>query len=191
MSGGDWAPEHDEYGCAVILLVAATDLELCGHEGLVCGVGPVEAAAATAAEIALRRPTAVLHVGLAGGRGLAPGTLVIGSEARYCDIAAAIPVVDREQPHPALVEKAVRALPDAELLPIGTSAAVGTPCGDSVVEAMEGFGVLRAAARGGVPAVEVRAVSNELGEPDRARWQLGTGLDALRDALPPLLSALE
>ena len=75
----------------MILLVAATDLELCGNEGLVCGVGPVEAAAATAAEIALRRPTAVLHVGLAGGRGLAPGTLVIGSEARYCDIAAASP----------------------------------------------------------------------------------------------------
>ena len=27
-----------------ILLVAATELELCGHPGLVCGVGPVEAA---------------------------------------------------------------------------------------------------------------------------------------------------
>ena len=93
---------------------------------------------------------------------------------------------------PPLALRTVRtALPDAELLPIGTSAAVGTPCGDSVVEAMEGFGVLRAAGRGGVPAVEVRAVSNELGEPDRARWQLRTGLDALRDALPPLLSALE
>jgi futalosine hydrolase len=175
----------------VILLIAATDLELCGHDGLVCGVGPVEAAAATATELALQRPGAVLHVGLAGARGLEPGTLVVGSEARYCDIAAAIPVVDREQAHPLLVEKAVGALPGAELLPIGTSAAVGTAPADVVVEAMEGFGVLRAAARAGVPAVEIRAVSNELGEPDRARWQLGTALDALRAALPPLLAALD
>jgi nucleoside phosphorylase len=175
----------------VLLLVAASDLELCGHPGLVCGVGPVEAATATATELALRRPGAVLHVGLAGARGLEPGTIVIGSESRYCDIAAAIPVVDREQPHPLLVEKAIGALPRAELAPIGTSAAVGALPTDVAVEAMEGFGVLRAAARAGVPAVEVRAVSNEVGEPDRARWQLGTALDALRAALPALLEALE
>jgi nucleoside phosphorylase len=175
----------------VILLVAATDLELCGHEGLVCGVGPVEAAAATATELALRRTAAVLHVGLAGGRGLAPGTLVVGSESRYCDLAAAIPVVDCERPHPALLERVVTALPDAELLPIGTSAAVGGVPHDVSVEAMEGFGVLRAAARAGVPAVEVRAVSNEVGEPERARWDVGTGLEALRAALPRLLAALD
>jgi futalosine hydrolase len=175
----------------VILLVAATDLELCGHAGLVCGVGPVEAAAATATELAVQPPGAVLHVGVAGARGLEPGTLVIGSLSRYCDIAAAIPVVDSEQPHPLLVERAARALPEAQLLPIGTSAAVGTAPADVVVEAMEGFGVLRAAARAGVPALEIRVVSNELGEPDRARWQLGTALDALRAALPPVLAALD
>lgn len=171
--------------------MAATDLELCGHEGLVCGVGPVEAAAATATELALRRPGAVLHVGLVGGRGLAPGTIVVGSESRYCDLAAAIPVVDCERPHPVLLERVVTALPDAELLPIGTSAAVGSVSHDVAVEAMEGFGVLRAAARAGVPAVEVRAIANELGEPDRARWDLGTGLGALRGTLPGLLAALD
>jgi futalosine hydrolase len=175
----------------VILLVAATDLELCGYDGLVCGVGPVEAAAATAAELALRRPGAVLHVGLAGGRGLEPGSLIVGSESRYCDIVAAIPVVDRELPHPLLVEKALEALPGAQLLPIGTTAAVGAAPADVAVEAMEGFGVLRAAARANVAAVEIRAVSNELGEPDRARWQPGIALDALRAALPPLLAALD
>ena len=174
----------------VILVVAATDLELCGQEGLVCGIGPVEAAAATAGELAVRRPVSVLNVGLAGARGLAPGTIVVGAEARYVDLAAAISVVDCEWPHPALLDGAMAALPDAELLPIGTTAAVGSAPHDVPVEAMEGFGVLRAAARAGVPAVEVRAVSNELGEPERARWELGTGLEALRAALPRLLDAL-
>ena len=48
-----------------ILLVAATEAELCGEPGLPCGVGPVEAAAATARSLAFDRPEGVLHVGLA------------------------------------------------------------------------------------------------------------------------------
>jgi futalosine hydrolase len=59
-----------------------------------------------------------------------------------------------------------------------------------LVEAMEGFGVLRAAADAGVPAVEVRAISNAIGEPDRERWDVAAGLDALDGALPPLVAAL-
>ena len=56
----------------------------------------------------------------------APGTIVIGSEAVYCDLAAAIPVVDRVAGDERLVAAARRALPDAPVLPIGTSAAVGS-----------------------------------------------------------------
>ncbi len=59
-------------------------------------------------------------------------------------------------------------LPGAPTLPIGTSAAVGSVGRDVAVEAMEGFGVLRAAALAGVPAIEIRAISNEIGEPDRS-----------------------
>jgi nucleoside phosphorylase len=51
---------------------------------------------------------------------------------------------------------------------------------------MEGFGVLRACALAGVPAVELRVVSNAIGEPDRSKWLflesfelLGTTLDRL------------
>ena len=83
-----------------ILIVAATGRELSGRDGLVCGVGPVEAAAATARALAVRPWGAVLHVGVAGGRGLAPGTLVIGSESAYCDLSAAIPLVDRSPATP-------------------------------------------------------------------------------------------
>jgi futalosine hydrolase len=55
---------------------------------------------------------------------------------------------------------------------------------------MEGFAVLRAAELAGVPALEVRAVSNEIDEPDRARWRFEEALAALDRALPLLLAEL-
>src|SRR5215204_2872130 len=109
-----------------ILVVAATERELAALDGvptLRCGVGPVEAAARTAAAIAAHRPAAVLHVGVAGARracGLAPGTIVVGSEARYCDLPPTIPagwaplVVEASPP---LVAAVRRVLPDAVALP--------------------------------------------------------------------------
>lgn len=170
----------------MILLVAATDIELCEHEGLVCGVGPVEAAAATSRRLAVDPPAAVLHIGIAGARGITPGGLVIGSESVYCDISAEIPVVERLRPDERLLEALRGALPEALALPIGTSASVGG-ASDVRVEGMEGFGVLRACELAGVPAIEVRAVSNEISEGDRSRWRIGRALEALADALPRML----
>jgi len=178
-----------------LLLVAATEIELCDHPGLVCGVGPVEAAASTARALALRGGArAVLHVGVAGGRRLTPGSIVVGTEAVYLDLSAAIPVVDRVLPDPGLVSAAQDALPESISLPIATSAGVTGP-GDAErhglrVEGMEGFGVLRACELAGVPAVEVRAVSNDIGEGDRELWMIRRGLETLSDALPRLLAAL-
>ena len=172
----------------MILLVAATEIELCEHDGLACGVGPVEAAAATARHLALDPPDAVLHVGIAGARGITPGGIVIGSEAVYCDISAEIPVVDRLEPDARLLEALRAAVPEALSLPIGTSAAVGGAT-DVRVEGMEGFAVLRACALAGVPAIEVRAISNEISEGDRSRWRIGRALEALADALPRMLAA--
>ena len=178
-----------------ILVVAATDRELSGADGLVCGVGPVEAAVATARALALRPFGAVLHVGLAGARGLDIGTLVVGTEAVYCDLSAEWPVVDRVAADATLMEAVRAALPAVPALPIHTSAAVGGARDDRpeapLVEAMEGFGVLRAAERAGVPAVELRAISNALGEPDRSRWDLDGALEALERAMPALLEAVE
>lgn len=182
------------YPAAMLLIVAATDRELCGHDGLVCGVGPVEASASTARALALHQFTAVLHVGLAGGRDLAVGTVVVGTESVYGDLSAEWPVVDRVSPDAGLVERVRAALPGAAAAPIHTSAAVGaardTVSRGPLAEAMEGFGVLRAAERARVPAVEVRAISNEIGEADRSRWQLGAALDALEDALPKAVRAV-
>jgi len=178
-----------------VLVVAATERELSGHEGLACGIGPVEAAARTARALAEEQPAAVLHVGLAGGVDLEAGTLVVGTDAVYADIAAAIPVVSRAEPDPGLLAAIRAAFPDAPALPIATRAAVTGPSnrllpGGARVEAMEGFAVLRACELAGVPAVEVRVISNELGEADRARWELDRALASLAEALPRLLEAV-
>jgi futalosine hydrolase len=179
----------------MILVVAATERELessRGAETLVCGIGPVEAALATARALAERRPERILHVGLAGARTLPPPALVVGSESVYCDILderSLIPRVERLAPDPEVIEVVHRALPEAQVLPIGTSASVGggTTCD---VEAMEGFGVLRAAALAGVPAVELRAVSNLVGEADRSRWRFEDAFAVLAEAVPRVLAAL-
>src|SRR5829696_6026683 len=114
-----------------ILVLAATERELAALDGvptLRCGVGPVEAAASTAAAIAAHRPAAVLHVGVAGARrhrALAPATLVVGSEARYCDLAEGLPAewaTRTVQASPLLVAAVQRVVPGAIVLPIGTSA---------------------------------------------------------------------
>jgi futalosine hydrolase len=55
---------------------------------------------------------------------------------------------------------------------------------------MEGFGVLRAAALAGVPAVELRAISNAVDERDRSRWRLDDALAALQEAIPRVLAEL-
>jgi nucleoside phosphorylase len=176
-----------------LLVVAATSRELetvaGGVATLRCGIGPVEAAAATARALAHDPPGAVLHVGLAGARTLPVGTLVLGAEAVYCDVAAAVPVPDRVAAGPALLAAARRALPEAPVLPIGTSASVGGTDGVEV-EAMEGFAVLRAAELAGVPALELRAVSNRVGEPDRALWRFDDALAALAAVLPAVLREL-
>jgi futalosine hydrolase len=177
-----------------VLVVAATERELASVQGvqtLVCGIGPVEAALQTALALSRSRPEAVLHVGIAGARGLEPLSVVIGSEAVYCDVvdaASTLPRVEREQPDTQLVERASRALPDARVLPIATCGTVG---GGSAfaVEAMEGFGVLRACALAGVPAVELRVISNDPAEPDRAKWRFEEAFAVLGDAVARVLAA--
>ena len=177
------------YGGRVILVVAATPEELHGAGSaatLVCGVGPVEAAARTAAALAAGLPDAVLHVGIAGARSFEEPVFVVGSEAVYCDADDPRWIELRVPADPGLVEAARRALPEVRVEPIGTSARVGGSNGCEV-EAMEGYGVLRAAALAGVPAVEVRVLSNAVGEPDRAKWRFDDAKDALAAALPALL----
>ena len=174
-----------------MLVVAATERELAllgGHDSFCCGIGPVEAALRTARALEERRPDTVVHVGIAGSRALEPPALVLGSEAVYCDVidpSSTLPRVERVRPDAALLGKIRTALPDAHVLPIATCGKVGTATGFDV-EAMEGFGVLRACELAGVPGVELRAISNSPDEADRTRWRFDEAFAALADALDRL-----
>jgi predicted 5'-methylthioadenosine/S-adenosylhomocysteine nucleosidase len=174
-----------------MLVVAATERELALLDRLdtfCCGIGPVEAALQTARVLAERQPDFVVHAGIAGSRKLEPPSLVLGSEAVYCDVidpGSSFPRVERTQPDAALFEKARAALPEAHVLQIATCGKVGAGTGFDV-EAMEGFGVLRACELARVPAVELRAISNSPDEPDRTLWRFDDAFAALADALERL-----
>jgi futalosine hydrolase len=163
-----------------VLVIAATQRELDlveRFETFCCGIGPVEAAVRTAALLAETKPDAVLHVGIAGARTLEPLSHVLGSAAVYEDALGPL-VESRVEPDAALFARVRAALPEAIVLPIGTSARVGG-ARECEVEAMEGFAVLRACALAGVPAVELRVISNAIGEPDRTRWRFDESFAAL------------
>jgi futalosine hydrolase len=180
----------------VILVVAATARELefvAGAETLVCGIGPVEAAAVTARALAGARPHALLHIGIAGAQTLEPPALVLGSEAVYADARdpqSTFPRIERVEPDQALLAEARLVLPEAHVLPIATSGRVGGG-GVCEVEAMEGFGVLLAATLAGVPALELRAVSNAVGEPNRKLWRIDDALAMLAASAPKLIAAFD
>jgi nucleoside phosphorylase len=175
-----------------VLVVAATQREadcVIGAETLVCGVGPVEAALAMARRLDGSLPEAVLLIGLAGVRGFRDIELAVGSEAIYCDAATPSLVPSRAHPDATLLAEVRDVLPAARVCPIGTTARVGGSSGCDV-EAMEGFSVLRACELAGVPALELRAIVNEIEEPNRSRWRFDEGLDVLRGVVPLLLEAL-
>jgi nucleoside phosphorylase len=179
-----------------VLVVAATAGELAAPDGWIahrCGVGPVDAAASTAAAIAAHRPRVVLHVGIAGARrasGIGPLAVVIGDASVYCDLDVPEAWAPRRlEPLPALVAAAARALPAARRAAIGTSGRVGGTSGCDV-ESMEGFAVLRAAALAGVPAIEVRAISNAIEEADRSEWRIDDACAAIVAATPALVAEL-
>jgi futalosine hydrolase len=175
-----------------VLVVAATEAELSGRHGLVCGVGPVEAAARVASAVERERPGAILHVGVAGARaesGLVPLQLVVGDVAVYEDLFTARRLApDVVRADASLLGALRQALPEAPVVSIGTTGRVGggSRC---PVEAMEGFAVLRAAELAGVPAVEVRAISNHV-EDERSAWRLDEAIAVVRNALPTLEAAV-
>ncbi|MHC1779306.1 MAG: futalosine hydrolase [Bacteroidales bacterium] len=58
------------------------------------------------------------------------------------------------------------------------------------VESMEGAAFFYVSILERVPFIELRSVSNEVGERDRSKWNIPLALDSLRDACKVLLEAL-
>jgi futalosine hydrolase len=55
---------------------------------------------------------------------------------------------------------------------------------------MEGFAVLRAAQLAGVPALQVRGISNYIGDRGTSEWDIAAGVSGLRKILNSTLDVL-
>lgn len=175
----------------------------------IAGVGPAAAAANTA--LALRNDdySLVISAGIGGGfAGQADITsLVVASDIIAADLGAETPdgflSVDElgfgsasVEVDAYLVNRVTKALVGADLRAIAAPVLTVTTVTGShesalklserisgaAAEAMEGYGVATAAQICGVPALEIRAISNAVGPRDRAAWRIGDALQALEQA---------
>jgi futalosine hydrolase len=187
----------------VILLAAAVEAELRfwnareAVETLVTGVGPIEASCVLAAALASGRYRLVVNAGLAGAFDGAAGIgdgVVVGDEVIELNLESGAPLA-----LPAgtkLIDTASSAAPLAARLRakgfpvlrgvtvarVTSSEATARRLADELgaqVESMEGFAALRAAALAGVPAIELRGISNRCGDRKRSGWSFAAGIAGL------------
>ncbi|HEV2888919.1 MAG TPA: futalosine hydrolase, partial [Frankiaceae bacterium] len=174
------------------------------------GVGPAAAAAATAHVVATHDVALVVSMGVAGAFAsarLAHGDTAVATTIVAADLGAMSPerfldlaalgldggaAVDCP---PDLVRTVAQRVGDAGLhVAVGAILTLSTMTGTAeraaelmsrhggVAEAMEGAGVAHVAALHGLPVLEVRTISNEVGLRDRTSWDLVTALTSLGTA---------
>jgi len=197
-----------------VLAVCATEFERSrlslpeSAETLICGVGPVEAAARTAAALCNEHFELVLNLGIGGGF---EGRCAVGDA---CSIGSEFVEIDRENGEALQLPNGERltthAASDATLVEL--LAAVGFPprIGVTVsrvttteatakrlshlgaeVESLEGFAVLRAAELAEVRALELRGISNLVAPKNAAPWNLDAAFEALNRISAALFCAIE
>lgn len=186
--------------------------ETAGKDVLVVagGVGPAAAAAATSYAVATQDVSLVVSMGVAGAfpsARLRHGDTAIATTIVAADLGAMSPerfldlaalgldggaAVDCP---PELVALARDRITEAGLhVAVGAILTLSTMTGTAeraaelmgrhggVAEAMEGAGVAHVAALHGIPVLEVRTISNEVGLRDSAAWDLVTALTNLGTA---------
>ncbi|MEU1827479.1 futalosine hydrolase [Streptomyces abikoensis] len=206
------APERREFplpgGAVLHRVVPDGGAVVC--DVLAAGVGPAAAAAGaatalTAAALAGDPYDLVVSAGIAGGFAPAApvGALVVSDALVAADLGAQsgdggfLSVTELgfgSHTHRA-PEELVRAVAGATgavrgaVLTVSTATGTAERAGElavrhpgAVAEGMEGFGVAEAAAAHGVPVLELRAVSNEVGPRDKGAWRIGEALRALTGA---------
>ena len=177
---------------------------------VVAGISRTNAAAATAEALAEARAAgapfaAVISTGIAGalpGSNLAIGTVIVANACIYAEEGIALPEGQGDMrvlgfplgdfegnrvPVDGALLVAFRALgPACEIATVatcsGTDAAalsVRTRTG-AMAEAMEGAAVVHAARRVGVPAIEIRSISNTTGDRATQRWDIAAAFAALQ-----------
>lgn len=180
-----------------------------GVEILACGVGPVEAAVATARALASARCEAVVNAGIAGafpGRARVGEAVIVvtewladlglegGSPLTLPDGAM---LVERAEADPRLVARCAglpyRLGSGLTVAQVTATRRTGERLSSRYgadVESMEGFSVLRAAAQFDVPALEVRGISNIVGDRAESAWDFAAGARAAADALTAVLARI-
>lgn len=179
-------------------------------EMLVTGIGPVEAAAAVSRALAQSSYDLVINAGIAGafeGAAEIGDGVVVADEFLQLDLETGAPIGSLELPDglrvtdrtgsdlvlvDRLVELGFRSVRGVTVTRVtatdGTAdklAALGVG-----VETMEGFAVLRSAEIAGVPAIEVRGISNICCDRARSRWDFAAGVRGAESVLNALLSLL-
>jgi futalosine hydrolase len=199
----------------VILLACAVEKELAfwkprdGVEVLITGVGVVEAAVAVTHRLAQQRFKLVVNAGIAGaydGAAKIGSGVVVSSERLELDREDGMPIVLPDG------ERIVDTVSDCDPLLAAKLDAAGFPTLKGItvsrvtsteatarrlaalgaqVETMEGFAVMRAAELAGVHTVEVRGISNRVGEPARSGWDFAAGVAGLQHVLAALFFILD
>ena len=148
----------------------------------ITGVGPAAAAAATARAIVDERPDLLLLAGIAG---VYPASEVAGGEV----VAVAEERVEGLPERYADVYRPTFAVPGLRTAVSNSVARSGAAPAGAEVENMEGAAFFAVAAALGVPAAEVRAVSNRVGEPFGV-WRVADACEALARELALLVGEI-
>ncbi|GAC1655670.1 MAG: futalosine hydrolase [Vulcanimicrobiaceae bacterium] len=174
-------------------------------EMLVTGIGPIEAAATVARALAQSPYSLVINAGIAGafeGAADVGDGVVISEECMELGLETGAPltlpdgasVIDRAASDLRIVDRlaemgfaSLRGLTVTQVTATSSTADRLAAFG-AQIESMEGFAVLRAAAMAGIPAVEVRGISNIVTDRNRSKWNFAQGVRGLESVLTSLLS---
>lgn len=198
----------------MILLTCAIEKELSfwtprdDVDVLATGVGPVEAACSVTRALAQRRYRLLVNAGLAGaiadaaeiGEGVAVSdeVLELGLEdGRPIVLPEGRSVVDRVHADIRLLAavanrgfRVVRGITVSRVTSSEETASRLAQLGFGV-ESMEGFAALRAAQVAGVPAIELRGISNRVGSRERSAWSFEQGQRGMRRVLDAFFQAVD
>lgn len=176
-----------------------TDRELIWVVG---GMGAGATAAATLRAIRDLRPGLVIQAGIAGAlprKHLSAGDTVLVGNDRQADLGAWRPETGRFEAFDSCAEAQTVACPYTEPLRgafrIIAARSVNSACAplplrdDEALESMEGAAFFAVCRDEGVPFLQLRAVSNHVGDP-RSEWRIPEALESLASNLECLLKNL-
>lgn len=204
----------------LIVTAVSAEAEALGNLDGACviagGVGRTNSASATTAAVLQRGPfMAVINAGIAGilpGADLAIGDVLVADCCVYLEEGIETPTGFRDLDtmgfplgdfpgnrvpvDPTLLATLGASYATGPIATVATCAGTDAKAQDVVqrtsalAEAMEGASVVHAARLLGLPAIEIRSMSNTTGDQDAQIWDIETALKALGVAVPEMLKQL-